>query len=144
MSDKSNIDYYTVLGLQRDASTEEINHAYRNLAKKYHPDVPKGDEQNFKILSEAYRILRDPRERERYDLSLPGPSRGYQGSPVQIIFDEQFSAYFLGVGIVYAGVIFTLFFLLDFFTFLAITASITLYGFIFFIVFRKIIKDNQS
>jgi DnaJ-class molecular chaperone len=144
MSAKKNLDYYTVLGIQRSASSEQINHAYKNLAKKYHPDVPKGDEENFKILSEAYRILRDPRERERYDLSLQGSSKGYHGSPVQIIFDEQFSAYFLGVGIVYASIIFALFFMLDFLTFIAIATSITLYGLFFFIVIRRIMRGDNS
>ncbi len=143
MSVNKQPDYYSVLGLPRTASSEDVNHAYRTLAKKYHPDVPKGDEENFKLLAEAYRVLREPRERERYDLTLPGIEKGYQGSPVQLIFDEQFSAYFLGVCIVYAGIIFALFFLLDFFHFFAITAALTIYAMIFFIIFRKIIKGDS-
>ena len=136
-------DNYKVLGISRDASMEEINHAYRSLAKKYHPDVPKGDEDNFKLLSAAYRTLRDPRERERYDLTLPGPTKGYQGSPFQLIFDEQFSAYFIGVAIVYSAIIFALFFLLDTFHFISIALGLTLYGLIFFFIFKKIIKGDE-
>lgn len=143
MSASKQPDYYSILGLPRDASSEDVNYAYRKLAKKYHPDVPKGDENNFKLLAEAYRVLRDPRERERYDLTLPGPAKGYECSPVQLIFDEQFAAYFLGVGIVYVGIIFALFFMLDTFHFIAIAAALTIYGVIFFIFFRKIIKGDS-
>ena len=143
MTTKKTPNYYSVLGLSRNATVEDINHAYRTLAKKYHPDVPKGDEENFKLLAESYRVLRDPRERERYDATLIGEEGGYQGNPAQIFFDEQFAAYFFAVGVVYAGVIVTLFFLLDTFRFIGVSAAITIYGVIFFIVFRKIIRGER-
>lgn len=62
-------DYYTIMGLQRDASPEEIKHAYRKLARKYHPDVSKepGAEEKFKELGEAYEVLKDPEKRAKYD-----------------------------------------------------------------------------
>ncbi len=62
-------DYYETLGVGRGASTEEIQAAYRKLARKYHPDVNKSPdaEEKFKRLNEAYEVLRDPKKRERYD-----------------------------------------------------------------------------
>lgn len=62
-------DYYKIMGLKRDASEEEIKRAYRKLARKYHPDVSKEPdaEANFKEVSEAYEVLRDPKKRATYD-----------------------------------------------------------------------------
>jgi molecular chaperone DnaJ len=62
-------DYYEVLGLQKDASTEEIKSAYRKLALQYHPDRNKqpGAEEKFKKISEAYAVLSDQEKRTRYD-----------------------------------------------------------------------------
>jgi curved DNA-binding protein len=62
-------DYYEVLGVPRDASSEDIRRAYRKLAREYHPDVNKdpGAEDRFKEASEAYEVLRDAEKREQYD-----------------------------------------------------------------------------
>ena len=63
-------DYYEVLGVDRNASQEEIKKAYRALAKKYHPDVNPGDkeaEAKFKEASEAYAVLGDQQKRAQYD-----------------------------------------------------------------------------
>ncbi|MBD9731042.1 J domain-containing protein [Streptomyces sp. H28] len=62
-------DFYQVLGVSRTASQDEIQQAYRKLARKYHPDVNKdpGAEERFKDLNEAYSVLSDPRTRARYD-----------------------------------------------------------------------------
>lgn len=62
-------DYYKVLGVARDASQEEIQKAYRKLARKYHPDVSKekAAEARFKEVSEANEVLKDPEKRARYD-----------------------------------------------------------------------------
>ena len=62
-------DYYQVLGVDRGASAEEIQRAYRKLARQYHPDVNKdpGAEERFKEIGEAYDVLSDPKSRERYD-----------------------------------------------------------------------------
>jgi curved DNA-binding protein len=62
-------DYYDVLGISRDATAEQIQQAFRTLARKYHPDVNKdpGAEDRFKELNEAYHVLSDPNTRKRYD-----------------------------------------------------------------------------
>ncbi len=60
-------DYYEVLGVSKDSSNIEIKRSYRNLAKKYHPDTPSGDENKFKEVSEAYEVLSDADKRARYD-----------------------------------------------------------------------------
>jgi len=62
-------DYYTVLGVDKKASQDDIKHAYRKLARKYHPDVSKekNAEEKFKNLQEAYEVLKDPEKRSAYD-----------------------------------------------------------------------------
>ncbi|MBN8548021.1 MAG: DnaJ domain-containing protein [Deltaproteobacteria bacterium] len=62
-------DYYETLGVSRSASKEEIQKAYRKLARKYHPDVnkDKSAEEKFKSMSEAYEVLKDPEKRKQYD-----------------------------------------------------------------------------
>lgn len=62
-------DYYDVLGVSRDASADEIQQAYRRLARNYHPDLNKDPsaEERFKEVNEAYSVLSDPKTRARYD-----------------------------------------------------------------------------
>ncbi len=62
-------DYYEVLGLTRSASADDIKNAFRNLARKYHPDVNKAEdaEEMFKEINEAYGVLSDPDKRAAYD-----------------------------------------------------------------------------
>ncbi len=63
-------DYYEVLGVDKNADENALKHAYRALAKKYHPDMNPGDaeaEKKFKEASEAYAILSDPEKRRQYD-----------------------------------------------------------------------------
>ena len=65
----SNKDYYEILGVNKDATDEEIKRAFRKLAKQYHPDINKepGAEAKFKEIGEAYAILSDPNKRKQYD-----------------------------------------------------------------------------
>ncbi len=68
MADKR--DYYEVLGVSKDADDAALKKAYRQLAKKYHPDINPGDkeaEAKFKEASEAYAVLSDPQKRQQYD-----------------------------------------------------------------------------
>lgn len=63
-------DYYEVLGLQKEASDDEIKSAFRKLAMKYHPDRNPDDkeaEEKFKEVNEAYNILSDPEKKQKYD-----------------------------------------------------------------------------
>jgi curved DNA-binding protein len=64
-------DYYKILGLNKQASADDIKKAYRKLAKKYHPDKNPNDkvaEEKFKEVSEAYEVLKDPEKRKKYDM----------------------------------------------------------------------------
>lgn len=64
-------DYYAILGVGRDSSQDEIKRAYRNLARRYHPDANKDDptaEDKIKEINEAYEVLSDPEKRARYDM----------------------------------------------------------------------------
>jgi curved DNA-binding protein len=81
-------DYYKTLGVKKDASQEDIQKAYRKLARKFHPDVNKDPkaEGKFKEMGEAYEVLKDPDKRKKYDQfgsnwnRTGGPPPGWDGA----------------------------------------------------------------
>jgi molecular chaperone DnaJ len=93
-------DLYSVLGVSREATADEIKRAYRKLARKYHPDRNQGDkesEERFKEVQEAYDTLSDPEKRKQYDaggmFSGFGP-RGFSGGGFTSDLGDIFSTFF--------------------------------------------------
>ncbi|KNZ74968.1 hypothetical protein J132_05367 [Termitomyces sp. J132] len=97
-------DYYKILGIARDASEIDIKKAYRRESLKHHPDKvgisQGGDEEKFKLVSEAYAVLSDPRRRERYDLGEDedGMNDGMGGNNMSQADLANIFAHFSGAG----------------------------------------------
>ncbi|MBS1715888.1 MAG: molecular chaperone DnaJ [Armatimonadetes bacterium] len=102
-------DPYSVLGVSRDASADEIKSAYRKLARQYHPDVNPDNpdaEEKFKEVSAAYAVLSDPEKRSRFDQtgltddapSGPGDFYGAGGAGFGDLFGMMEEAFFGGQG----------------------------------------------
>ncbi len=81
-------DFYEVLGVSKTADEAEIKRAYRDLARRFHPDLNPAGAEQFKDINEAYAILSDPRERARYDrFGADGDGAGGFGSVVDAVED---------------------------------------------------------
>ncbi len=97
-------DYYEVLGVSRDASSEEIRRAFRKLAFQYHPDRNREDgaEQKFKEVNEAYEVLSDADKRAAYDRFGHSGAEGFFGGGFEGFdfggFGDIFEAFFGGTG----------------------------------------------
>lgn len=106
-------DYYGILGVEKNASKDDIKKAFRKLAHKYHPDKKEGDESKFKEVNEAYQILSDEKKRAEYDTygqTFGGQGGGYgdfggfggfggaQGAGVEFDIGDIFSQFFGGQG----------------------------------------------
>lgn len=76
-------DYYEILGIKRSAPQDEVQRAYRKLARKFHPDVNKtaSAEEKFKEINEAYEVLKDPEKRKLYDQLGPDWKSGQDFRP---------------------------------------------------------------
>src|SRR3989344_4651799 len=72
-------DYYKILGIERNASEEEVKKAFRKLAHVHHPDKSGGNEAKFKEASEAYAVLSDKKKRAQYDTFSAGGGSAYGG-----------------------------------------------------------------
>lgn len=92
-------DYYEILGVDRNASEEEIKHAYRKMSRKYHPDLTGPEnEEKYKEINSAYDVLIDPEKRRMYDAGVDpnDPHAGASGFSTNFDMGDIFSTFFGG------------------------------------------------
>lgn len=104
-------DYYYILGLQQNASEEDIKKAYRKLSLKFHPDKNDGDEffsERFREINEAYEILKNPTSRKNYDSkrttfssTTQSSNNGFNFTPVIEYFKVNKTTFFYDEEIVF-------------------------------------------
>jgi curved DNA-binding protein len=88
------MDYYSILGVNKNASPEEIKKAYRKLAMANHPDRTGGDDTKFKQINEAYDTLKDPQKRSIYDNPQPRFDTSHMNAAGMSGFEDIFSSMF--------------------------------------------------
>ena len=111
MADVTKRDYYDILGIDRNASDEDIKKAFRKCARQYHPDLQTGDahkkaaEEKFKEVNEAYEVLSDQEKRRRYDtFGHAGTGQGFGAEGFDFgrgfgdVFNDIFDDFFGGGG----------------------------------------------
>ena len=82
-------DPYQILGVDKTAQPDVIKKAYRNLAKEYHPDKSKGNEEKFKEIADAYETLSDPNKKARFDQARNNPfGQGFGGDFTNSAFED--------------------------------------------------------
>ena len=104
----SSRSFYDILGVSKNATTEQIKKEFRKLSLKYHPDKPNGDEEKFKEINEAYQTLSNDEKRRQYDNKNPGnyfnrnnrggfnhpmysSGGGFNGYPMNDMFSSMFN-----------------------------------------------------
>lgn len=91
--------HYEALGIERNASVDDIKKAYRKLAMRYHPDRQGGDPEKFKEINQAHETLTDPERRARYDqFGTDEPNMPQQGPDISHIFQSMFGNMNMGGG----------------------------------------------
>ena len=85
------MDYYSILGISKNADENTIRKAYKKKSMQYHPDRPDGNEEQFKRVNEAYSTLKDPQKRQQYD--NPQPQYNFNTSNMNG-FDDMFNNIF--------------------------------------------------
>ena len=89
------MDYYSILGISKNADDAAIRKAYKQKSMQYHPDRPDGDEEQFKKVNEAYSILKDPQKRGIYDHEQDAGHRSFNFNTGNMNdFDDMFSQMF--------------------------------------------------
>ena len=94
------MDYYSILGVSKTASSDELRSAYKKLSMQHHPDRTGGDDSKFKQINEAYSTLKDPQKRNEYDNPQPQYAQGFGpngfGNPSD--FQDLFSQFGVNFG----------------------------------------------